>query len=726
MPLTTGDNVGALNVANTTTLTAANLLNNGRISSTGGNAALSATTIRGSGKFFTFGTTATPQNLTITGAIANDGATPSVLKITGTNTVNFVPTATATHTGGVQVQKGSLNVQPTGPIVDPLGSATVDVYGWPAQALAANVQPVAASRSELRFTAAGGAITQNTNINNYGLVRAASGTTTVGGVIGGSSTNLISPASFLANTVPGLLEGRLATTGGLPDTDAQAGNLTAARPANNGNFGITLEPRMAQMNVVTQDPRTGWSDNTTWIYTGYFHDADGIFTFAENIDDQTLISIDGVTRLSTNGDRITSTATQKGQRGATLDTGTINTAAIGDLITNTPIAANPNLPAGWHTIEIRVNNGGGGAGPWGVINGFANNYGLGLNPDGTQVLDGANFFRPIDAGDGKLFRTAVFGKGDITVDSGATLTAAGFTATRSLTMGLAAGAGDSVLNLSMAMVSDAEQVNVAAAASGGAIINVAANAVVNVGTTVPSGDVVTVATSQTLSLTGGSGSVFRVGSATTTMLLNGGIVVNSGILLINANGGTSGAGSSITAQTGGTVGGTGSITTTLSTVTAGPGAANNGHIAPGDGGPGKLNTTGSVNLVNNTVLDYDLGAPNGGNADPLGDLLRVAGASSLTLGSGLNLNVTNANLAPGRYELIQYVANDGPTSSFGDWTLSFNGIPAGVNGIDYTFGSDSSDVFLNVINTVPEPTAIGLAALAGFGLLARRRRRGGR
>ena len=45
---------------------------------------------------------------------------------------------------------------------------------------------------------------------------------------------------------------------------------------------------MGQTNVVTQNPVTGWTDNSIWIYTGYFYDADGVFTFAENIDDNAL------------------------------------------------------------------------------------------------------------------------------------------------------------------------------------------------------------------------------------------------------------------------------------------------------------------------------------------------------------------------------------------------------------------------------------------------------
>jgi hypothetical protein len=73
--------------------------------------------------------------------------------------------------------------------------------------------------------------------------------------------------------------------------------------------------------------------------------------------------------------------------------------------------------------------------------------------------------------------------------------------------------------------------------------------------------------------------------------------------------------------------------------------------------------------------------------------------------------------------LIQYVAADGPTNTFPDWSLTFNGNPGGINGVDYTFGSDANDVFLNVVKAVPEPGSISLAGLAVVGLLARRRRR---
>jgi autotransporter-associated beta strand protein len=407
--LTTGAMGGVLLIHDTATVSATTLRNYGTVAPTVGAADLSATTIAGTGGYHSYG-----QDLNLGGALANDGATATVLRVYGTNTVNFAPAA-GTSTGGAQVQSGTLRVAPTAAVTNPLGSGVVRVFNSPATAAGANSQPVAAQTGTLHFdTGAGNNITQNSAITNNGIVRVSgSGTVATGAISGTVVPNLSNLSNFLAATTPGLLEGYY--SGGF--------DASATRPANPGNFGVKLEPRMLQDAVVTQNPVTGWTDNAVWTYTGYFYDADGVFTFAENIDDNTLVSIDGVTRIQNGGSQITSTASKAGIRGVGIGTAD-NAANVADLISaSTPLAANPNLPAGWHTIEIRAHNGGGGAGPWGVSNGFTMNYGFGFNADGTMALDGTQMLRPIDPGDGTLFRTANYGGGNVQVDPGASLIA---------------------------------------------------------------------------------------------------------------------------------------------------------------------------------------------------------------------------------------------------------------------------------------------------------------
>jgi hypothetical protein len=45
---------------------------------------------------------------------------------------------------------------------------------------------------------------------------------------------------------------------------------------------------------------------------------------------------------------------------------------------------------GWHNIEIRMQNGGGGAGPV-TQDGFSSNYGIGFSPLGRVALNGQAF-----------------------------------------------------------------------------------------------------------------------------------------------------------------------------------------------------------------------------------------------------------------------------------------------------------------------------------------------
>ena len=202
-------------------------------------------------------------------------------------------------------------------------------------------------------------------------------------------TTTIAPAflGFAANAAP------ITWSGGpqsVTNNDTFAGGLHEGllaggfnETAPNPNQAITLNARAAETNAFPP-----WADNTTWIYTGEVSAGpNGTLSFAENIDDNVLLKIDGVQVLrDTNWNTVVSTG----------------------VLTFTP--------GSYHSFELRVANGGGGAGPV-AQNGFANDYGFGLSYTGATSTNGADYQNPTDPGDGTVFRyvTAAAGGDDVTV-----------------------------------------------------------------------------------------------------------------------------------------------------------------------------------------------------------------------------------------------------------------------------------------------------------------------
>ncbi|MBQ9432250.1 MAG: hypothetical protein IJU44_11940 [Kiritimatiellae bacterium] len=101
-------------------------------------------------------------------------------------------------------------------------------------------------------------------------------------------------------------------------------NETDPNPA----VAITASPAMGNSN-------DGWTDNTTWIYTGYIwnrSEEDVTWTFAEWFDDSVRVDIDGETVLR-------------------------------DTVWSSMVLKNVTLSPGAHTFEVRFGQGSGGAGP---------------------------------------------------------------------------------------------------------------------------------------------------------------------------------------------------------------------------------------------------------------------------------------------------------------------------------------------------------------------------
>jgi len=163
-------------------------------------------------------------------------------------------------------------------------------------------------------------------------------------------------------TQPGLLEGPVPNNGNTWDS------ITT-------NSLVQLTTRMANTNA-----KPPWSDNVTYVYVGYIWNraaTNVTWTFAENVDDNALLKIDGITYLNDGG-------------------------------WATPSKANVTVTPGPHTFEARFGNGGGGAG---VVSGDGANslswwkttaFGFGVDYQGRNETNIANYVALVDPGDGSV------------------------------------------------------------------------------------------------------------------------------------------------------------------------------------------------------------------------------------------------------------------------------------------------------------------------------------
>src|SRR5581483_6995112 len=219
-------------------------------------------------------------------------------------------------------------------------------------------------------------------------------------VINGAVTGMSLGNGF----APGLSEGRLL---------GPVLNTAAANPGglltNAGATGATIMGEKGATGTVAGTNAAqalhAWGGNETWVYTGQVFSGTGVFSFAEDIDDGVTVTIDGVPVL-VNGSltTITNSATANGLTSVQ----TVTTGAN----TGTPTLNFGSGPfgTGWHTVEVRLFNGTGGAG---AANNAASHWGtgspsgvmgFGFSAAGDTGFDGNNFVIPKDPGDASLFR----------------------------------------------------------------------------------------------------------------------------------------------------------------------------------------------------------------------------------------------------------------------------------------------------------------------------------
>ncbi|OVE74088.1 hypothetical protein BVX94_01595, partial [bacterium B17] len=143
-----------------------------------------------------------------------------------------------------------------------------------------------------------------------------------------------------------------------------SGNIDTTTPNPNngdGNAVTNLGPWRATQN-------SGWGGDTTYVYTGeiYFDGTD--YFFIESIDDKSWLKIDGVVYIND---------------------------STWDNVANSGLISKPE---GWYPFELRMSNGGGGAGYVNRNPGFQYHSG-----GGTSDAEGDNDY-PLDPGDASLFR----------------------------------------------------------------------------------------------------------------------------------------------------------------------------------------------------------------------------------------------------------------------------------------------------------------------------------
>ncbi len=396
------------------------------------------------------GRTATFNGLTVSNGSAigfGGDATINLGAVTGTpGSISRSGSGTVNYTGSITVGSGGLSF--TGGAI---AGGPMTLQGGITKTTVANARLETTSLNldggNRAVSVANGNLTITSPLSNGSVDKQGAGTLTLAPTAASSPTNVVvtqgtlelngnAPVGSAQITLKNgaiLVPGQISFTAGLNESwtsgDGAGGSLIASNRPDGTFIGAQLGPRRGQTNTVTGNPLTGWADNTTFIYKGRFYDADGYFAFAENIDDRAAVWIDGVLRLFNEGwntPTSTGSTSNNGYGGVTY----FGMGPDGD---------------GWHDIEIRMSNGGGGAGSVGGDGWVGGSKGFGLR-NATDSLDQTNgdyYVAPWDDGSGSLFRvvtgrTAATGltANNVVVEADATINLAdALNAGGSITMG---------------------------------------------------------------------------------------------------------------------------------------------------------------------------------------------------------------------------------------------------------------------------------------------------
>lgn len=538
----------------------------------------------------------------------------------------------------------------------------------------------------------GNGLNVTTGIVNF----TGTGTKTVSGPVTLDGGNIVATGTVdFGNTVLSSAAPRLQA--GLTETriNGNVGLTATVNAAQFGNGGIRTEVRGA--NIASTAPEL-------YVYSGQFFDADGLFTFAENFDDNVQLTVDGSIVLRNNTGTspwVTATSTSN-TGGLVIGTGVTEAGAnSGTAKLDHNFGMGPGND-GWHTIEIRLYNGAGGGGP-GSGQGWTSAFGFGLNASGTSNLNGANFIKPVDSGDGSLFRTTV--ASNLSIAANSTMKAGGMTNIGAISF---SGANSQIALDSVAGPAvDSTATSITVASGGSGTLNV-----------VRAGDSVTVTN---LNLTGslamsGAGDFDVTGAGT-----GAGTLTKSGPGTLTINGSIAGS----TTVNGGILQGSGSFNgLTVAAAT----------IAPGNS-PGVMTTT-TLTAGSTSIFEFEIGSgltPGAALAGTHYDQLVVTGNTLNLGGATLNLELAGGLLSNDVFTLVLNGGTDFDTGVF-------NGLPNGQlislpNGyeVQISYFDDSSTVGfeltggndVSLLVTVPEP-ASAMTLLAGLGALAGFRRSRGR
>jgi autotransporter-associated beta strand protein len=190
-------------------------------------------------------------------------------------------------------------------------------------------------------------------------------------------------------------------------------------------------------------------------------------------------------------------------------------------------------------------------------------------------------------------------------------------------------------------------------------------------------------------LANGTGGLTKTGSGAFTLARSAGntytgtTTVSGGTLLVNNSTGSGTGTNSVIVNSGAVLAGTGKISGAVT-------VNNGGHISPGAAGIESLDV-GSVNLVNGSILDFELGTIGGIDT---GDLLNVTTAGGLVI-NGVTLNITDAaGMTGGFYTLIDYAGTFNGSMS----NISLGTVPSGFS---YSLTNDTANTSIKLEVTAP-------------------------